>query len=119
MKLLIVVVGIIFGPLIILGIAKIISTMSGTVKKTNPFKYVFGPRFIWGVFKTKKIDPVGNSWRYSLRHIPSYFCLWLWPTPEKLAFKEFSKIWLNWNYSQRRISWLTIKFTIRSTTEKC
>lgn len=82
MKLLIVVVGIIFGPLIILGIAKIISTMSGTVKKTNPFKYVV-------FLKPKKL--------IMLAILGAIVCgiylltCWLWPTPEKLAFKELSK----------------------------
>lgn len=54
---LIIIAGIIFGPLIILGISKIISKMSGTVKKANPFKYAFWPLiFLGSVFsKPKKL----------------------------------------------------------------
>ena len=50
MKLLIVVVGIIFGPLIILGITKIISTMSGTVKRQIRSNMFFGHSYLFGVF---------------------------------------------------------------------
>ena len=91
MKLLIVVVGIIFGPLIIFGITKIISKMSGTVKKANPFKYIFWPFvFIWSVFsKPKKLI------LWAILFFVGYgiylLGLYCWPTPEKLAFKELSR----------------------------
>lgn len=84
MKLLIITAGIIFGPLIILGITKIISATSGTGKKSTPFKYV------WGVFsKPKKLI----MWAMigALCYGGYLFACYLWPTPERLAFKELSK----------------------------
>ena len=82
----IIILGIIFGPLIIIGIIKIISKLSGAVKIKLSIPKI-GAGSIWKLF----LSIISVAIIFLICYEFYLLAIWLWPTPERLAFKKLSR----------------------------